>query len=218
MITSDLPPHKIKCCYLCRSTANLTRDHVPPANLFPEPRPSNLITVLCCKTCNQGFSKFDEQFRFFVSSFANVSDIGKAIRREKVFAGSFVRSPAFKSQMASHVFSGSVQTALGAKPAPLIQVAREVYDPYLVRLTKGLLANYYPDLDYFNLRFEVDDLNQFVGQHPTFKDETSKMTADQRGDGVFRFWRRVNNEDRATGFWIYQFYEAALFTVIHSAV
>ena len=96
--------HKIKWCYLCRATENLTRDHVPPENLFPKPKPSNLITVPCCKTCNEGFSKLDEQFRAFVSSAANVTEIGKMVMRSYVFGGCLKKSPAFNNEMAKEVF------------------------------------------------------------------------------------------------------------------
>jgi len=56
-----------KRCYLCKGEAD-TKDHVPPKGLFPEPRPSNLITVDCCYRCNQKFTKIDEEFRLFVSA------------------------------------------------------------------------------------------------------------------------------------------------------
>src|SRR2546427_13092357 len=94
-----LMQHKITWCYLCRSTENLTSDHLPPKNLFPEPRPSNLITVPCCRICNERFSKIDEQFRVFVSTPVNVSETGKSVMRRNVFGGSLKRSPALKKQM-----------------------------------------------------------------------------------------------------------------------
>lgn len=207
--------HKIKWCYLCRGTENLTRDHVPPENLFPKPKPSNLITVPCCKSCNAGFSKLDEQFRVFVSTPVNVSDIGKAVMRSKVFGGSLKKSPALKKQMAKDVFKGTVMTELGPFTVPLIAMDRAVLDPFFTRLTKGLLATFYPDVDYFGLKFGVTQLNQFGAQHPTFKGVTSILTADQRGDGIFRFWHGVAQEQRTAGMWVYQFYDAALFMVRH---
>ena len=50
-------------CIYCGQTAKLTPDHVPPKNLFLPPRPSNLITVPSCTTCNGGASKDDEYFK-----------------------------------------------------------------------------------------------------------------------------------------------------------
>jgi hypothetical protein len=51
-----------KCIY-CGDRGRLTRDHIPPKCLFPKPRPSDLITVPCCETCNGSFSSDDEYFR-----------------------------------------------------------------------------------------------------------------------------------------------------------
>jgi hypothetical protein len=56
----DLPQD---ICAYCGSSENLTRDHVPPKNLFPRPRPSNLIEVRACKICHSDTSKDDEYFR-----------------------------------------------------------------------------------------------------------------------------------------------------------
>lgn len=157
----------------------------------------------------------DEQFRVFVSTPVNVSETGKAVMREKVFGGSLKKSPALKKQMARDVFKGAVMTALGPITVPLIAMDRAMLDPFFTRLTKGLLATFYSDVDYFQLKFDVTQLNQFGAQHPTFKAVTSILTADKRGDGVFRFWHGVAQEQRSVGMWIYQFYDAALFMVRH---
>ena len=50
-------------CVYCRESPATTRDHVPPRCLFPDPKPSDLISVPCCAQCNGGFSMDDEYFR-----------------------------------------------------------------------------------------------------------------------------------------------------------
>jgi hypothetical protein len=55
-------------CSYCGRVAELTDDHVPPRNLFPKPRPSNLITVPACRDCNKGFDLDDEYFRLAVTT------------------------------------------------------------------------------------------------------------------------------------------------------
>jgi hypothetical protein len=55
-----------KVCVYCGANAGTTSDHVPPANLFPPPRPSTLITVPACESCNGGFSQDDEYFRLVI--------------------------------------------------------------------------------------------------------------------------------------------------------
>lgn len=53
------------CIFCCERPAT-TRDHIPPKNLFPTPRPSNLITVPTCDVCNLGSSDDDEYFRLMI--------------------------------------------------------------------------------------------------------------------------------------------------------
>ena len=59
-------------CIYCGSSEDMTVDHSPPKALFPEPRPSNMLTVPCCKRCNESFSKDDEYFRTVLVSCASV--------------------------------------------------------------------------------------------------------------------------------------------------
>ncbi len=53
-------------CVYCGEPSS-TRDHVPPNLLYPKPRPSNLISVPSCETCNGGFSMDDEYLRVAVA-------------------------------------------------------------------------------------------------------------------------------------------------------
>ncbi len=59
---------KIGECAYCGKLGALTKDHVPPQNLFPKPRPCNLITVPSCRECNDGFKLDDEYFRLAITA------------------------------------------------------------------------------------------------------------------------------------------------------
>src|SRR5688500_18167485 len=74
----SMPSNSTDKCYLCGATENLTRDHIPPKGLFPKPRPSNLYTVPCCYSCNNGAAKEDEYLRVAASSLINANTTGKA--------------------------------------------------------------------------------------------------------------------------------------------
>ncbi len=50
-------------CAYCGNTGKLSDDHIPPKNLFPKPRPNNLITVSACSECHSDTSKDDEYFK-----------------------------------------------------------------------------------------------------------------------------------------------------------
>lgn len=67
-------PKKIGQCAYCSEIHPITDDHIPPKNLFPKPRASNLITVPCCEACRAGWSKDDEYFRVAILSSARVAE------------------------------------------------------------------------------------------------------------------------------------------------
>lgn len=50
------------CTYCDNPPTEGKGDHVPPLCIYPKPRPSNLITVPACITCNDKFGKDDEYF------------------------------------------------------------------------------------------------------------------------------------------------------------
>ncbi len=86
--TKDRP----RCAY-CGDPAT-TADHVPPECIFTPPRPSNLVTVPACTTCNHGASNDDATFRNHLSvmagSFGESANAAerlqpslRAIRRDK---------------------------------------------------------------------------------------------------------------------------------------
>ena len=55
-----------KLCVYCRSPKDLTRDHIPPSSFFPKPRPTDLITVLCCRECHEEFTENDAYLRNYL--------------------------------------------------------------------------------------------------------------------------------------------------------
>jgi len=71
-MTSE-PERKIGECAYCGEIRPLSREHVPPKNLFSKPRPSDLITIPCCDTCNNAASKDDEYFRLAITTGINPS-------------------------------------------------------------------------------------------------------------------------------------------------
>jgi len=73
-----------KCIY-CGGNPGNTDDHVPPKSFFPQPRPSNLITVPSCHKCNSGAGK-DEDYSLatFMFSEAGITDAGKILWKQRL--------------------------------------------------------------------------------------------------------------------------------------
>jgi len=50
-------------CAYCGEYGPVSKDHIPPAGIFADPKPSNLITVRSCDRCHRPWSLDDEYFR-----------------------------------------------------------------------------------------------------------------------------------------------------------
>ena len=61
------PKNTKQMCVLCGIREATTSDHVPPKAIFPKPRPNDLVTVPSCFDSNNTGSKYDEEFRVFLS-------------------------------------------------------------------------------------------------------------------------------------------------------
>ncbi len=146
-----------KSCIYCLRGENMTVDHIPPKALFPEPRPSNMLTVPCCKKCNESFSKDDEYFRTTLVSHAsiwsdpNVQAVNEKLLRsmsrpEAAAMASAIRKSLHVVDITSH---GGIY--LGRSPAMMVNADRinRVTD----RIARGL---FYITHDYpVPIRYEV---------------------------------------------------------------
>lgn len=198
----------LKKCYLCGSDKDLTKDHIPPKNLFVSPLPDNLITVPCCKKCNESYVLDDEAFRVFVSAAINRSQSGQWIWKNKVVNGSFKRSAKLKENVRKSVIK------IPYKNSGLLQYGISFPEKratnYLIRLTKGLLASFYPELDYNKSKFSVEHLEP---TQELINITLAKFIYNERGNGIFRFWHTFYEKNKVSSVWVYVFYDAFMFMV-----
>jgi hypothetical protein len=101
---------------------------------------------------------------------------------------------------------------LEISPHQAITHPQDEVKAYIVRITKGLLRNFYPNLDYREHVFSVDHLNPLPADDVGML--IANFTHDFRGDGVFRFFRGVISEP-CMGIWVYLFYERVWFMATH---
>lgn len=90
---------KTRECALCGKRGPLTREHVPPRNLFLKPRPQNTITVPLCSTCNGSYHLDDEYFRVYITAGANPGTPMARLWKEKVVGSSFKRSGGLRGKL-----------------------------------------------------------------------------------------------------------------------
>lgn len=194
----------MKKCYLCGASQNITKDHIPPESFFLVPKPTNLITVPCCYTCNNSHSKDDEAARIFLSSDIRRSEAGEKIWEEKVMKSSFKRSPQLMKNVIDAIVKISNKPELYA-----IKIPTKRLNNFLIRITKGLLFRFHPEIDYSNLSFEI---RQMKTDQETIDFLYKNLYYEERGNGIFRFWRGVVKSTQRVVL-AYTFYEAQTFVV-----
>ncbi|MXY32976.1 MAG: HNH endonuclease [Boseongicola sp. SB0664_bin_43] len=131
-------------CVYCGSTEQTTDDHVPPKSLFPKPRPSNLITVPCCRKCNHSASKDDEYFR---SMLAMRNDAGEHSEAQKVLPAVFrslrrTEGSGFTKKLLQNVTPVDVRTPAGlyVGRAGGYKVENESLERVVARIDRGFIG------------------------------------------------------------------------------
>jgi hypothetical protein len=203
-------------CYLCGSTENLTRDHIPPQGLFPPPLPTNLITLPCCEKCHKPFSLEDEAFRIWVASVANASDAGRWIWKNRVVESSFRRSSKLLKNVRKFAEISQLRLPDRIVPVFTLGIPQERAQTVLIRITKGLLTHFYPYYDFSNDVFKVFCPAPIPKHNVSVQALMKVCKHDSRGDGVFDFWHGITVEGIA-GCWVYFFYQAACCVVVHTS-
>lgn len=129
------------CCY-CDQRAGTTKDHVPPRNLFPEPRPSDLITVPACEVCHSdAWSKNDEYFRLKVCLSEEVGGHPQAQKVADKALRSLLRPQAsgFRAQMKKDTKKMWIRSPGGImRQALTYEVDPDRIDSTIERVTRGL--------------------------------------------------------------------------------
>ena len=77
---------------MCGNPAT-TREHIPPDGIYPDPKPPNLITVPACGQCNEGSSRDDQYFIWFVATASSEDSLAKELINKRILKG-FRQRPA----------------------------------------------------------------------------------------------------------------------------
>ncbi len=204
----------MRVCYNCGKPAD-SKDHLPPKAFFPKPAPLDLITMPCCTDCNNGFSQLDEKFRIFVASEEQRSSAGLSILENKVFSPNSIGGRPFIEIAAT---LRDVVAIDGGRRVlkPILSMPKAEAERFLFRLTRGLVAKFYPEIHHKNAKFHMEYLSNPKKQNPAVKlavQAAPFMERREVGDGVFEFRRVAQGR---TSIWIYCFYQGASFMVLHS--
>lgn len=209
-------------CTYCGKPNPETVDHIPPAGLFPKPRPSNLITVPSCTDCNAGASIDDEYLKIWLLLRHDISE-----RRP----GSTLRDSVFRAlakprkRRMLNMLLGSMRRVAVHTPGGLFVGQVATYHVDLARFgkvadrtVKGLFFHHYE-----RRLPETHDVRSYAESglreiNPTTQVSLSHLITSLRsrpsrkiGDRVFEYWFQATPEDPNSTAWLLRFYDSESF-------
>lgn len=204
-----------KCTY-CGENPGVTDDHVPPKSFFPQPRPSNLITVPSCNKCNGGAGKDEDYFlATFMFSDAGITNAGATLWRQRLHK-MFKKNLGLRQKIASGLSYKHVTTAtgihLGRRMA--LQFDERRFDRVIQKIVRGLYYFEYGSA----LSAETEVITLFVSTKARF--ETAMECASQiaRGKrqwpGIFEYRCGRVPEDFHQSMWLIRCYGNTYFWAI----
>lgn len=207
---------KEETCAYCGREAT-TKDHVPPKQIFPKPRPANLVTVPACLDCNNQSGKDEEYFlATFMFSEAGTSEAGKKLWDEKLH----------------RMYEKNL--GLRRKIAHNLEQPKDTYTPSGIYLGKRMVINldknriykvvrkivrglYY--LEYQEVMPASQDLDclliQTQDHFNAAKESTKELKSGSKSwDGIFRYSHNRTEEGRPGSIWLLNFYDFATFWLV----
>jgi len=207
-------------CIYCGKNEATTRDHVPPKSFFAKPRPSNLITVPSCNSCNSEYGKDDERIRNLIISI-DTTEIHPMIKgkidgkRDRSFrrkeGGSNLNHLINSIKMVKRYSENGEYLGL----FPAFDLDQSMIDRFLERMVRALLYKEngfeYTGLDIQwkmapsekDLLSMPDDLKAFILSRPV------KVI----GNGIFAYIGYFIN-GKTNSLWFLNFYEGIEFMVL----
>jgi hypothetical protein len=206
--TSATPPQET--CIYCGEPRPLTRDHVPPQSIFPNPKPSNLITVPARQDCNGGFKLDDEYFRTFVVTGSYRSSAARSLWDRKTIGSPNAESirQILRRSMKDFEIRSPSGLYLGNAPALLLDARRTLR--IAARIVLGLWWHHYRTRPESSIKILAGRLWSLDGMEHIL---SACQKASIAGD-VFAYAHGVPPEDTHQSVWFLQFYSSLLFLVV----
>lgn len=219
---------KIGECVYCGRLEEMTTDHIPPKNLFPSPRPNNLITVPSCKKCNQKASKDDEYFRLVLSMRQEVSGHPEILKNNEKLRRSLWRpeQKGFRVSFLNSLKNVDLYTPAGIYlgKTSAFRVDMKRVNAVIKRIAKGIFYEEkgirLPD----NYQIRAYCINDIINEQPYFlgtliikRDiipltlQGKKQTVDEN---IFKYWYQFAIDEENSGVIIFSFYNRVSFLVL----
>lgn len=209
---------KVTCAYCGKLTEWPERDHVPPACLFPRPRPSDLVRVNVCQACHRPTGKDDEYFKaaMCIRDELRGNSVAQAllpsVQRDYLRLSATAKEISRSIQMIERrTPSGVVYWHAGFKPNfPKLErvTKRIVRGLYYHHNEKQPLPSAYELTILWNDGFDLDKFPEHEAVIREVLDRANAEPAYAMGDGsVFRYKFFRDPEVGHSTIWLLGFYE-----------
>ncbi len=215
---------KRKLCVYCRSPKDLTRDHIPPKSFFPAPRPTDLITVPCCRECHEKFTEKDAYLRNYLIFSPQCR--GHVAARQLHESGLRSLQDPNAGELSNPLFNA------GNQPWPGNLVSSQPFDhgvnvapdderieAVIERITVGLF--WIENDKYLPPDYAVEVVGSYDLRHSDWPVQQSilRLQSEEEpvniGNGVFQYWwswaEHAPPEETHNSDWMLQFYEGTTF-------
>ena len=215
---------KKKLCVYCRSPKDLTRDHIPPRSFFPAPRPTDLITVPCCRECHEEFTENDAYLRNYLifspqcrghAAARQLHESGLRSLQDPntgEFSNPFLN---IANQYRPNSLVSTIASGHGATVAPDDERIEDVIE----RIVVGLF--WIENDKYLPPEYTVDVVGSYDSNYRNWpaQEATRRLQSEEEpvniGQGVFQYWwswaENAPPEETHRSDWMLQFYEGTTF-------
>lgn len=202
-------------CVICGVKKATTKDHVPPKSIFAKPRPSDLVTIPACHSCNVSGSVADEEFGAFVAMATTIKNNGSD---KKLFHQRVVKPLHHNKRLYRQIIDQSKAVTLVTPSGIIYDKAYqthwnvEAHQKVMERTVRGLYFHHFSDILDKSTNFQIEAFE-------TWPEEIINIskTLYQKSIGeeklVYRFGKTMKNDYVAT-LWLFQFYQSHLVLVI----
>ena len=201
-------------CYYCGNPST-SKEHLPPKCIFPDPRPSTLITVPSCNLHNSKQSKDDEYFRWVITTASAESEVAENLIMKKVIP-QFKRKPKLLHDIFSNKRSIPLYTKIGifAGYSPGFEIDSHRFQKSINKITRGLFFYHQKEILKKNFKVEKFILNPKLDKETQYA--ISLIPLNIVMDHVFSYRFFIENNDNPISYWFYMFYDNTLIMTVVS--
>lgn len=204
-------------CIFCNENIATTRDHTPPKNLFPKDKREDLITVPCCRECNQSFSDDEEYLMTIISSTGESQRNPSAqVILKKVFRSlNRIQAKGFKKYLSDSINPVKLFTRTGIYLGHASKIKTDMNRVYNVieKTVKGLVYHETEQIidENFNLRIEyIERVSQVEKVLNIFKNCPIKRVFS---DNIFSYRAGIIEDGTPVSSWLLTIYDSHVFLV-----